>query len=56
MSATIELLCGHRSIRHFTDEPVTDAHREAIIAAARSTSRCSFLECSSIIPITDRAL
>lgn len=25
MSPTIELLCGHRSIRHFTDEPVTDA-------------------------------
>ncbi len=35
MSPTIELLCGHRSIRHFTDEPVTDAQREAIIAAAQ---------------------
>lgn len=32
MSPTIELLCGHRSIRHFTDEPVTDAQREAISA------------------------
>ncbi|MDI5823378.1 nitroreductase family protein, partial [Salmonella enterica subsp. enterica serovar Kentucky] len=42
-----ELLCGHRSIRHFTDEPVTDAQREAIIAAARSTSSSSFLQCSS---------
>lgn len=42
MSPTIELLCGHRSIRHFTDEPVTDAQREAIIAAARSTSSSSF--------------
>ncbi|MEX8986608.1 nitroreductase family protein, partial [Salmonella enterica] len=41
MSPTIELLCGHRSIRHFTDEPVTDAQREAIIAAARSTSSSS---------------
>lgn len=56
MSPTIELLCGHRSIRHFTDEPVTDAQREAIIAAARSTSSSSFLQCSSIIRITDRAL
>lgn len=54
MSPTIELLCGHRSIRHFTDEPVTDAQREAIIAAARSTSSSSFLQCSSIIRITDR--
>ncbi|HAK47848.1 MAG TPA: oxygen-insensitive NADPH nitroreductase, partial [Salmonella bongori] len=25
MNPTIELLCGHRSIRHFTDEPITDA-------------------------------
>ncbi|EDH8178023.1 nitroreductase NfsA [Salmonella enterica subsp. enterica serovar Typhimurium] len=49
-------LSGHRSIRHFTDEPVTDAQREAIIAAARSTSSSSFLQCSSIIRITDRAL
>ncbi|ECB0725049.1 nitroreductase NfsA [Salmonella enterica subsp. enterica] len=56
MNPTIELLCGHRSIRHFTDEPVTDAQREAIIAAARSTSSSSFLQCSSIIRITDRAL
>ncbi|MGS9064438.1 nitroreductase family protein, partial [Salmonella enterica subsp. enterica serovar Infantis] len=38
MSPTIELICGHRSIRHFNDEPVTDAKREAIIDAARSTS------------------
>lgn len=42
MSPTIELLCGHRSIRHFTDEPVTDAQREAIIAAARCTQHVQF--------------
>ncbi|HFI7306046.1 TPA: hypothetical protein ACSXUP_004201, partial [Escherichia coli] len=22
MTPTIELICGHRSIRHFTDEPI----------------------------------
>lgn len=56
MSPTIELLCGHRSIRHFTNEPVTDAQREAIIDAARSTSSSSFLQCSSIIRITNKVL
>ncbi|ENU5868274.1 TPA: oxygen-insensitive NADPH nitroreductase, partial [Escherichia coli] len=25
MTPTIELICGHRSIRHFTDEPISDA-------------------------------
>ncbi len=30
MTPTIELICGHRSIRHFTDEPISEAQREAI--------------------------
>ncbi|EKG0291137.1 oxygen-insensitive NADPH nitroreductase, partial [Escherichia albertii] len=38
MTPTIELICGHRSIRHFTDEPVSAAQREAIINSARATS------------------
>ncbi len=25
MTPTIELICGHRSIRHFTDEPISEA-------------------------------
>ncbi|BED04665.1 hypothetical protein VEE77_28570 [Escherichia coli] len=56
MTPTIELICGHRSIRHFTDEPISDAQREAIINSARATSSSSFLQCSSIIRITDKAL
>lgn len=27
MTPTIELICGHRSIRHFTDEPISEAQR-----------------------------
>lgn len=49
MTPTIELICGHRSIRHFTDEPISEAQREAIINSARATSSSSFLQCSSII-------
>lgn len=55
MTPTIELICGHRSIRHFTDEPISEAQREAIINSARATS-VQFLQCSSIIRITDNAL
>lgn len=45
MTPTIELICGHRSIRHFTDEPISEAQREAIINA-RATSSSSF--CSAV--------
>jgi len=43
MTPTIDLLRSHRSIRHFTDEPITQAQREAIIDSARGTSSSSFL-------------
>lgn len=56
MTPTIELLCSHRSIRAFTDKQIDDAQREAILAAAQSASSSSFLQCSSIIRITDKML
>lgn len=46
MTPTIELICGHRSIRHFTDEPISEAQREAIINSARATSVPVF--CSAV--------
>lgn len=56
MTPTIDLLRAHRSIRHFTDEPISQAQREAIIASAQAASSSSFLQCSSIIRITDPAV
>ncbi|PKB85996.1 nitroreductase A [Ewingella americana] len=56
MTPTIDLLRSHRSIRSFTDQPVTDEQREAILGAAQGASTSSFLQCSSIIRITDPAL
>ena len=56
MTPTIDLLRGHRSIRHFTDRPINDEQREAIIASAQAASSSSFLQCSAIIRITDKAL
>src|SRR5471030_2900759 len=42
MTPTIDLLRSHRSIRAFTDKPVSDEQREAIIAAAQGASTSSF--------------
>jgi len=56
MTPTIDLLRAHRSIRHFTDEPISQAQREAIIASAQAASSSSFLQCSSFIRITDPAM
>lgn len=53
MTPTIELLSSHRSIRAFTDQPVSDEERSAILTAAQSASSSSFLQCSSIIRVTD---
>ncbi|WP_312241252.1 oxygen-insensitive NADPH nitroreductase [Pantoea sp.] len=55
MTPTIDLLRSHRSIRSFTDQMISEEQREAIIAAAQSASTSSFLQCSSIIRITDKA-
>ncbi|WP_017346992.1 oxygen-insensitive NADPH nitroreductase [Pantoea sp. A4] len=56
MTPTIDLLCSHRSVRSFTPEAITEAQRTAIIAAAQAASTSSFLQCSSIIRITDPAV
>jgi len=54
MTPTIDLLCSHRSIRAFTEQGIDDAQRRAIIAAAQAASTSSFLQCSSIVRVTDR--
>ncbi|PIJ51280.1 nitroreductase A [Erwinia sp. OLTSP20] len=56
MTPTIALQRAHRSIRSFNDQPIAADQREAILAAAQSASSSSFLQCSSIIRITDPAL
>lgn len=56
MTPTIEVLLNHRSIRQFTNEAISDEQREAIIASAQATSSSSFLQCTSIIRITDKSM
>lgn len=55
MTPTIDLLCKHRSIRAFTEQPISDEVYATIVAAAQSASSSSFLQCSSIIRVTDKA-
>lgn len=52
MTPTIELLRSHRSIRHFTDAPVSDEQRAEIIASAQAASTSSFYNAppSSVLP------
>lgn len=56
MTPIIALQRAHRSVRKFTDQPLTAAQREAILAGAQAASSSSFLQCSSVIRISDPAL
>lgn len=56
MTPTIELLSNHRSIRAFSSEGITPDQRHAIITAAQAASTSSFIQCTSIIRITDLAI
>ncbi|MCK9533801.1 MAG: oxygen-insensitive NADPH nitroreductase [Pseudomonas sp.] len=56
MTPSIDLLLSHCSIRQYTDAPISDEQRAAIIASAQAASSSSFLQCTSIIRITDSVL
>lgn len=55
MSATIDLLKAHTSVRSYTDEPVTAEERHAIFSAARMASTSCGLQITSVIRVTDPA-
>lgn len=52
-NGTIETMLNHRSIRSFTDEPLTDEQISTIIRAAQSASTSSFIQAYSIIGVKD---
>ncbi|KKD59266.1 FMN reductase [Grimontia sp. AD028] len=54
MTPAIETILSHRSIRKFTDQPITDEQRNAIIDSARAASTSSFIQCTSIIRVIDK--
>ncbi|WP_392566558.1 oxygen-insensitive NADPH nitroreductase [Utexia brackfieldae] len=52
-TSTIDLLCQHRSIRAYTDQLVSNEQINAILQSAQAVSSSNFLQCSTIIRITD---
>ena len=52
-AATLPTIYNHRSIRKFTEQPLTDEQREAIVEAGRAASSSSFMQCIHIIRVTD---
>jgi len=53
MNEVIQQIRSHRSIRRYTDDPVTREQLESIIAAAQAASTSSYLQAASIIRVTD---
>ena len=53
-NTTIDLMLNHRSIRSFTDQPVTDAQVATIIGAAQMASTSMNQQAYSFIEVTDQ--
>lgn len=53
MNSTIETILGHRSIRKFTSDPITDEQRQTILQAGLAASSSSMLQVVSVIRVTD---
>ena len=52
-NATLDLLLAHRSVRHYTNDPLPDGALEAALAAAQSASTSSNLQLWSVIAVED---
>jgi FMN reductase (NADPH) len=56
MNEIITLLQNHRSIRKFTDQPVSEDQLNAILEAAQAASTSSNMQAYSVIHVTDEGL
>jgi nitroreductase len=52
-NATLDLLLAHRSVRHYTNDPLPHGALEAALAAAQSASTSSNLQLWSVIAVAD---
>ncbi len=53
MNETIELMLNHRSIRKFTEQPISEEQLHSIIASAQMASSSSHVQAYSVIRVTD---
>lgn len=56
MNDTISLLMNHRSVRKYTDQPVSQEQLEAIVAAGQMASSSSNVQAYSVVAVTDADL
>lgn len=56
MNETLALLLNHRSIRKFTDQPLTREQVETIVAAGQAASTSSNVQAYSVIAVTEKGL
>ena len=52
--STLETALAHRSIRKFTDEPISENLFQQLIAAGQSASSSNHLQCVTVIRVTDQ--
>ncbi|UNK05808.2 oxygen-insensitive NADPH nitroreductase [Psychrobacter raelei] len=53
MNSTLDAMLSHRSVRSFTDEPISEQMLEAILQAGRAVSTSNYMQSVSVIRITD---
>lgn len=56
MNETLSLLMNHRSVRKYTDRPVTQEQLQAIVAAGQMASSSSNVQAYTVVAVTDPAL
>ncbi len=56
MNDTISLLMNHRSVRKYTDRPVSQEQLEAIVSSAQMASSSSNVQAYSVVAVTDPEL
>lgn len=54
--STLETIFAHRSIRKFTDQPISDELFHTLISAGQHASSSNNLQCVSVIRVTDPTL
>ena len=54
MNDTISLLMNHRSIRKYSDRPVSEEQLKAVVAAGQMASTSSNVQAYSVIAVTSR--
>ncbi|NPC94540.1 oxygen-insensitive NADPH nitroreductase [Bacillus sp. WMMC1349] len=55
MNQTIETILDHRSIRSFTDQPLTKEEIRLLVESAQSASTSSYIQAYSIIGVTEQS-